>query len=132
MIYRITANAVILIHKESFFFDKNTIFIRKYTSKRVKYKINEFIFIFEREYLTSSSRLLTSYCFMLLAEAASHSNNVVTARVCAKSTYKLNSILLQKLGYFLKIVYWLLTSDIFLQTSYISLQTAFTLLLGSS
>jgi len=50
MIYRITANAVILIHKVSFFFDKNTIFIRKYTSKRVKYKINEFIFIFEREY----------------------------------------------------------------------------------
>ena len=36
--------------KVSFFFDKNTIFIRKYTSKRVKYKINEFIFIFEREY----------------------------------------------------------------------------------
>ena len=50
MIYRITANAVILIHKVSIFFDKNTIFIRKYTSKRVKYKINEFIFIFEREY----------------------------------------------------------------------------------
>ena len=30
--------------------------------------------------MTTSNRLLIRYCFLLLAEAASHSNNLIAAR----------------------------------------------------